>query len=453
MARRTWQISLSTAATALAGLLTLTTVQVPAFAAATTLRDLADARGVYFGTSSTVNEWNDAPYRALAERETNMITVGNEMKWDATEPSPGQFAFGPADSLVAAARAAGQRLRGHTLVWHNQTPSWVQSLGATELAQAMENHITTEVTHYRGQLYAWDVVNEAFEENGTLRQSFWQQKLGDGYLARAFRAARAADPGVKLYYNDFNIEGTGAKSDGVYNLVRTLKQQGVPIDGVGMQAHLILGQIPDSMRQNIQRFVDLGVEVAITELDIRMPLPSDATKLANQAADYTKVADACLSVTGCVGITTWALSDKHSWVPSVFPGEGAALPYDENFQPKPAYDALWRAYGGTGTPPGSGTRTCTATYAIIGQWTGGFQAEVRVTAGTAAITGWTVNWTFTTGQTITSSWNAAVTTSGSAITARSLSYNGSLGSGASTTFGFTGTWTSDNSAPAVGCAA
>ncbi|WP_410641631.1 endo-1,4-beta-xylanase [Amycolatopsis sp. lyj-346] len=448
MVRSTWRIGLHAVTAALAGLTTLAAVQVPAAAAPTTLRGLADARGVYFGTSSTVNEWNDAPYRSLAERETNMITVGNEMKWDATEPSPGRFDFGPADSLVAAAKAAGQRLRGHTLVWHNQTPGWVQELGTAELRQAMQNHIRTEVAHYRGQLYAWDVVNEAFEENGTLRQSFWQQKLGDGYIAEAFRAARAADPGAKLYYNDYNIEGIAAKSDGVYNLVRTLKQQGVPIDGVGMQAHLILGAVPDSMRQNIQRFVDLGVEVAITELDIRMPLPAEATKLAGQAADYTKVAQACLGVTGCVGITTWALSDKHSWVPSVFPGEGAALPFDENFRPKPAYNALWRAYGGTG-----GTRTCVATYAVIGQWWGGFQAEVRVTAGAAPITGWTVNWAFAEGQAITSSWNAAFATNGAAITARSLSYNGSLGSGGSTTFGFTGSWTAANSVPAVSCAA
>ncbi|MFD1048245.1 endo-1,4-beta-xylanase, partial [Kibdelosporangium lantanae] len=251
----------------------------------------------------------------------------------------------------AAAVAANQRVRGHTFVWHNQAPNWVQNLGATDLHQAMLDHINTEATHYKGKVYSWDVVNEAFNDDGTRRQSFWQQKLGDGYIADAFRAARAADPGAKLYYNDYNTDGLGAKSDAVYNMVKSFKQQGVPIDGVGIQAHLIIGQVPSSMQQNIQRFVDLGVEVAITELDIRMNTPSSSDKLATQASDYTKVANACVAVTGCVGITTWGLSDKYSWIPSTFPGQGAALPFDENLQPKPAYNSLAQAFGGTSTPP------------------------------------------------------------------------------------------------------
>lgn len=344
MTRRTWQAGLS-AVTAVLGVVALTLTYAPEATAASPLRDLAAAKGVYFGTAATVSEWNDSAYKALGNREANMLTPGNEMKWDTTEPNRGQFNFGPADSLVASAVAANQKVRGHTLVWHSQTPNWVQNLPAAELRQAMINHITTEVNHYRGKLYAWDVVNEAFDEDGTRRQSFWQQKLGDGYIAEAFRAARAADPTVKLYYNDYNTDGIGAKSDAVYNMVKSFLQQGIPIDGVGLQAHLIVGQVPGTMRQNIQRFADLGVEVAITELDIRMQTPPTAAKLATQASDYTAVANACLAVAGCVGITTWGLSDKYSWIPSVFPGEGAALPFDDSLRPKPAYDSLYRAYG------------------------------------------------------------------------------------------------------------
>ncbi len=423
--------------------------------AASGLRDLAAAKGVYFGTAATVSEWNDATYKALGAREANMLTPGNEMKWDTTEPSQGRFNFAPADSLVAAAVAANQRVRGHTLVWHSQTPSWVQNLGASQLHQAMLDHINAEATHYKGKLYSWDVVNEAFNDDGTRRQSFWQQKLGDGFIADAFRAARAADPGAKLYYNDYNTDGIGAKSDAVYAMVKSFKQQGVPIDGVGLQAHLILGQVPGSMRQNIQRFADLGVEVAITELDIRMNTPSTSDKLATQAADYTKVADACLAVQGCVGITTWGLSDKYSWIPSTFPGQGVALPFDENLQPKPAYNSLYQSYGGTGTPPPPppGDKACTATYAIVGQWQGGFQGEVRVTAGSAAISAWTVTWTFANGQTISSSWSASITANGAAVTAKNVGYNGSVGAGASTTFGFLASWNGTNSAPSPACTA
>jgi len=423
-------------------------------AAAGGLRDLAAAKGVYFGTAATVSEWNDATYKALGAREANMLTPGNEMKWDTTEPSAGQFNFGPADSLVASAVAANQRVRGHTLVWHTQAPSWVQNLGATDLRQAMLNHINAEVTHYKGKLYSWDVVNEAFNDDGTRRQSFWQQKLGDGYIADAFRATRAADPAAKLYYNDYNTDGLGAKSDAVYNMVKAFKQQGVPIDGVGLQAHLILGQVPGSMQQNIQRFADLGVEVAITELDVRMNTPSTSDKLATQAADYTKVANACLAVTGCVGITTWGLSDKYSWIPSTFPGQGAALPFDENLQPKSAYNSLFQAYGGTGNPPPPpGDKACTAAYAIVSQWPGGFQGEVRITAGSAAISSWTVTWAFANGQRITSSWNVSVTADGSAVTAKNVGYNGAVGAGATTMFGFLGTSNGTNSVPSAACTA
>jgi endo-1,4-beta-xylanase len=445
MTLRTWLVGATTAALTAA---MLTVAAPPEADAASTLRDLAAARGVYFGTAATVGEWTDSAYQALGNREADMLTPGNDMKWDATEPAQGKFAFTNADSLVASAVAASQRVRGHTLVWHSQTPSWVQNLASDQLRTAMLNHIATEVTHFAGKIYAWDVVNEAFNDDGTRRQSFWQQKLGDGYIAEAFRAARAADPAAKLYYNDYNTDGVGAKSDAVYAMVRSFKQQGVPIDGVGLQAHLIVGQVPATMRQNIQRFADLGVDVALTELDIRMPTPADASKLATQAVDYTTVATACLAVTRCVGITTWGLSDKYSWIPGVFPGAGAALPFDENFQPKPAYDSLYRAYGGTAGPP----KGCTATYSITGQWPGGFQGEVRITAG-PPLSGWTATWAIPHGQTISSSWNAAVTSDGSSVTAKNMPYNGGLGSGASTTFGFIAIWNGSTAAPVVGCTA
>jgi endo-1,4-beta-xylanase len=326
--------------------------------AATPLRQLAAARGVHIGSSFDPEPLqNEAAYRTVAATEFNAMTTGNTLKWDWVEPNRGQFNWTAGDQEVAFATANGQKVRGHALVWHNQLPGWLSNgnFAATELRTIMQQHIATEAGRYKGRIYAWDVVNEPFNEDGTRRtDSLWQQKLGDGYIADALRAARTADPAAKLYINDYNVEGLGAKSDALYNLVRQLKAAGVPIDGVGLQSHFILGQIPATLQQNIARFAALGVDVAITELDIRMPMPSTAAKLAQQAADYSTVVKACLAVSRCVGLTVWSFTDRYSWIPAFFPGYGAALPWDANYGHKPAYDAIAAALGGgTTTPPSS----------------------------------------------------------------------------------------------------
>jgi endo-1,4-beta-xylanase len=331
--------ALAAASTLLLGLTGVVVLTTPA--AADPLRVHAQARGVYMGDAVDNNEISDSTYPSHIATEFNSLTPGNAMKWDATEPNQGQFNYTRADAIVDLAVANNQSVRGHTLVWHNQAPSWVQSLDATALRSALQNHIANVVGHYKGRLYAWDVVNEALNEDGTMRNSFWYQKLGTSYIADAFRAARAADPDAKLYINDYNTDGLGAKSDGMYSLVQSLLAQGVPIDGVGFQAHLAIQYgFPTQMQQNLQRFASLGLDVAITELDVRMQLPSDSTKLATQATYYRNVVNACLAVARCVGITTWGYTDKYSWIPSTFPGEGAALLVDENFQTKPAYTAV-----------------------------------------------------------------------------------------------------------------
>jgi endo-1,4-beta-xylanase len=375
---------------ALLGALVLAT---PAQASAS-LGEHAAARGKYFGNAVDNSELADSQYRSIVTSEFGQLTPANAMKWDATEPTQGQFTYTRGDEIVAMARQGGQTVRGHTLVWHNQTPGWAQNLDATALRAAMLNHITNVVTHYRGQLYAWDVVNEALNEDGTLRSSFWLQKLGPTYIADAFRAARAADPTVKLYINDYNTDGTGAKSDGMYTLVQSLLQQGVPVDGVGFQAHLAIQYgFPTTMQQNLQRFAALGLDVAITELDVRMQLPSDATKLATQATYFRNATNACLAVTRCVGMTTWGYTDKYSWVPSTFPGEGAALLADATFQRKPSYTAVHDALAGGSTPdttpptpPGTPTATgITATAATL-SWPASTRATTSTCCGSCCWT-------------------------------------------------------------------
>ncbi|HTI20206.1 MAG TPA: endo-1,4-beta-xylanase [Kutzneria sp.] len=326
----------------------------PATAAGSTLRAAAEAQGKYFGTEVTGNMTSNSTITNLAGQQFDMVTPGNEMKWDTTEPSNGSYNFGPGDAIVSFAKAHGMRVRGHNLVWQNQLPSWVSSLPLNQVQQAMQSHITTEAGHYKGQVYAWDVVNEPFNGDGSFVNDVFYQAMGSGYIADALRTAHAADPGAQLYLNDYNIEGENAKSNAMYSLVQSLLAQGVPINGVGFESHYIVGQVPSSLLANMQRFAALGVNVAVTELDDRIQLPASTANLDQQATDYATVVSDCLQVSRCVGVSQWGVGDADSWIPGTFPGWGAATMYDQNYQPKPAYSAALSALGGSGSTGGSG---------------------------------------------------------------------------------------------------
>ncbi|MFC8277837.1 non-reducing end alpha-L-arabinofuranosidase family hydrolase [Streptomyces sp. NPDC057271] len=338
--RRTWAIGLS--ATALvAGVVTL----LPSSAGAGSLGTQAAPSGRYFGTAVAAGRLGDSAYTAIADREFNMITPENEMKWDAIEPSRGNFSFGPADRIVDRALARGQRLRGHTTVWHSQLPSWVGSIrDAKTLRSVMNHHITTQMTHYKGKIYAWDVVNEAFADGGSgrLRDSVFQKVLGNGFIEEAFRTARAADSSAKLCYNDYNIENwSDAKTQGVYRMVKDFKSRGVPIDCVGFQSHFGTGGPPASFRTTLVGFAALGVDVQITELDIAQASPTH----------YANTVSTCLSVARCTGITVWGVRDSDSWRSAESP-----LLFDSGGKPKPAYTAVMSAlHSGSGATPGKPT--------------------------------------------------------------------------------------------------
>ncbi|MEV0352373.1 endo-1,4-beta-xylanase [Nonomuraea sp. NPDC050680] len=328
-------------------LVTAVAASIPADAAAATLGAAAAQSGRYFGAAIAAGHLNDSTYVATWDREFNAVTPENEMKWDATEPSRGSFTFGSADQIVSHAQGKGMRIRGHTLVWHNQLPGWVQGLSsANDVRTAMVNHINGVMGHYKGKIYAWDVVNEAFADGGavgTLRSSVFQQRLGNGFIEEAFRAARAADPDAKLCYNDYNIDdANAAKTRGVYNMVMDFKARGVPIDCVGLQSHF--GAVPSNYQQNIAQFAALGVDVQITELDI-------GGSGSVQADAYRRVTQACMAVPRCTGATVWGVTDKYSWRSGDTP-----LLFDGNFSKKPAYDAVLSVLnGGTSDPPPSGS--------------------------------------------------------------------------------------------------
>jgi len=198
-----------------------------------------------------------------------MVTAENEMKPDATEPNQNQFNFSAGDAIYNWATQNGMKVRGHALAWHSQQPGWMQSLSGSALRNAMINHINGVMGHDKGKLAYWDVVNEAFNEDGSRRQSNLQA-TGDDWIEVAFTTARAADPGVKLCYNDYNIENWSyAKTQGVYNMIKDFKARGVPVDCVGLQTHFTGGSsLPSNSQTTLSNFAALGVDVALTEVDV-----------------------------------------------------------------------------------------------------------------------------------------------------------------------------------------
>ena len=294
---------------------------------------------------SAVNEGalvNDAAYATRLGQEFSYVTPENSMKWGSLQPVDDKhWDFTQADRVVAAAKAARQSIKGHALVWHQQLPPFItDSLSKKDLQRAIARHIDKVVGRYRGELRAWDVVNEAIADDGSLRDSVFSRKLGKEFIADAFERAHDADPRADLFYNDYGIEVANAKSDAVYELVRELKRKRVPIDGVGFQMH-VDARFPPTEAQlltNFARFDRLGLSINVSELDVqvRNVLGTRAEKLALQKQIYHRVVSACAKTEGCEAVTTWGFTDKYSWIDSTF-GADDPLELDEALARKPAY--------------------------------------------------------------------------------------------------------------------
>ncbi|WP_433554476.1 endo-1,4-beta-xylanase [Micromonospora zamorensis] len=426
---------------ALAAGMTLT--MTTAASAGTTLRAAAAEKGRYFGAAVATGKLSTSAYVTVLNREFNSVVAENEMKWDATEPQQGQFNYGGGDRLVSHAQANGMSVRGHALLWHQQQPGWAQGMSGGALRNAAINHVTQVATHFRGKIHSWDVVNEAFADGGGGgRRDSNLQRTGNDWIEAAFRAARAADPGAKLCYNDYNTDGVNAKSTGIYNMVRDFKSRGVPIDCVGFQSHLGTSLAGD-YQANLQRFADLGVDVQITELDVMTG--------GNQATIFGSVTRACLAVSRCTGITVWGVRDCDSWR-----GSDNALLFDCNGNKKAAYTNVLNALNaGPGiptdpppttppptdppptTPPPGTPDGCSASVSV-NSWTGGFVATVKVTAGSAGTNGWNVSVALPGGASVTNTWSATASGTTGTVRFTNVDYNGRLGAGQVTEFGFQG---------------
>jgi endo-1,4-beta-xylanase len=331
---------------------------LPPLASAQSLRELADRAGVLVGTAVRPSQFSEPVYSATLGREFNMLEPEDAMKWWVLRPNPATFDFTQGDHIVGFAETHRMKVRGHTLVWGWSNPAWLIEGHFTpdQLSAMLQEHIQKVVTHFRGHVFAWDVVNEAFEERGNLKDSIWYNRPGIGlagkgtaYLEQVFQWAHAADPAALLFYNDAEGESLNPKSDAIYAMVKDFKRRGVPIAGVGLQMHLFdLNPDLASIEANIARFAELGVQIHITEMDVALPTAPNGealqADLERQSQIYGAIARACLSHSGCTAIQTWGFTDKYSWIRSRTKGaKGAALPFDRSYAPKPACLALRQA--------------------------------------------------------------------------------------------------------------
>ena len=321
----------------------------------TTLRQLASPHDILIGAAADSQYLSESNYANVLGTEFSQLQAENEMKFGLIHPQQGTYDFSGGDALVSFAQAHNMMVRGHTLVWHEEVPDWVTNGGfaATDLSNILQDHINTVMGHYAGKVYAWDVVNEAFQDDGTMRDTIWYDQPGIGfagqrtkYIEQALQWAHAADPAAKLFYNDYNDETVNAKSDAIYAMAQDFKSHGVPLDGIGFQTHVDLSfdnpTTLASYASNLQRFADLGLDVHITELDIR--LSDDSTASLNAEAKlYGELMTMCVQQPRCKVFQTWGFTDKYSWIPGTFPGWGWALPFDDNYQKKPAYTAISNA--------------------------------------------------------------------------------------------------------------
>ncbi len=300
------------------------------------IRDLASSRGFKFGYAS-LKDFYDRPdgalYADLAAAEFDFVTTENSLKWVFTNPIPGRYRWASADNLVSFAKAHGMEIHGHTLVWYNALPGWVKTSAVEDREGIMREYIDRVLTRYADDIPLWDVVNEAFENDGTYRYSTWFEAMGESHIDIAFEQARASAPNARLIYNDYDVAWAGPKADAMFTMLEEQLEKGTPIDGVGFQMHLESDfNLFSEVEANFQRAANLGLDIYITEFDVS---EVSGFTLEGQAEIYRRVLDVCLNQPNCKGFQTWGFSDMYTWR-----GGRSPLLLDEQYGPKPAYLAV-----------------------------------------------------------------------------------------------------------------
>lgn len=334
------------------------TPQAQALSDLQNLGKLAGTQGKFIGTYITRNELNDTAYTRIVTSTCNMLTVGYDV-WKSRDQR-NKFIYGYADSVVDFAQKHGMALRAEDMIGDILLPGWLLNTKFTsdQLAEILRNEITATAGHFKGKIYAWEVLNEILNEDGTFRNhakgglsndggkfrnSLWYETFHEAYFDTAFRLAHEVDPKARLFLADYNCEEINKKSAAMFALVKDFKNKGIPINGVSFQCHLILEKLPDweSFRENIQRFADLGLEIHFSEVDIRIKNPVTPEKLKAQAAAYAELMKIFLSEKKCTMFIMWGMHDKYSWIPGFSKGEyGSACIFDSTGNAKPAYFAL-----------------------------------------------------------------------------------------------------------------
>lgn len=311
------------------------------------LRKYADRNSIRIGTCASIEAFqNDPVYVQTLKREFNLITPENALKFGPLCPEQDVYNFEAADRLVDFAEANNMEVRGHALVWNLQLPAWLSrgNFSRSELIRILTDHIKVVVGRYAGRIKIWDVVNEAIDYDGTIKESIWSKTIGPDFIDIAFHAAHAADPAALLFYNDYGTEAKEMHADGVYKLLQNLLHRNVPVDGVGLQMHLHLDDLPavQNLSRNFRRLSGLRLLVHITELDVRLSLNGLPNKeqLAAQAYIYGQVLKTYLAETTCKTIILWGFTDRYDWIPHFFPGDGASMIFDEEYKKKPGYEAV-----------------------------------------------------------------------------------------------------------------
>ena len=289
-------------------------------------------------------------YQRLATQHFNSVTPENIFKPSYLHPGAGQYDWTAADQLAAFCQAHHQRLHGHTLIWHQQLPGWMASFAGSpaDWEALFRDHIQTICRHFRGQVSSWDVVNEAFAADGTLRSTIWSQHLGGSYLEKAFRYAHDADPDALLFYNDYDLESNPVKRRAVLAWLHTMRLRGVPVQGLGLQMHIsIVSPENTQLAEALRDAQQTGLKLHLSEIDVAInplgqaiaPTPEllqrQANKLGFLVRTYRELPRAQQ-----FGITFWGLSDGNTWQRSYYHRDDYPLLFDDNYQPKPAFCLL-----------------------------------------------------------------------------------------------------------------